>query len=152
MVAKNLVGYCGLYCGACGIYQGRIKQAVENLRKAVGAYGFDKVMPKLAKWEPSFRHYSEFEEVMGGLVKLFGECPACVGGGGDPACKIRSCCKPKGYVACAECVDMETCKNLEQYSWAKDGLRKIKTMGLGKWKAEMERKVAAGYCSLDERL
>ena len=28
---KNLVGFCGLYCGACGIYQGKIKEAVRLL-------------------------------------------------------------------------------------------------------------------------
>lgn len=147
-----MVGYCGLYCGACGIYQGKIEQAVENLRKVIGAYGFDKMMPELAKWEPSLKHYSEFEGVMAGLVKLFGGCPACTDGGGNPECQIRNCCKPKGYTTCAECADMETCKNLLQYNWAKNGLRKIKTMGIDKWTAEMKRKVAAGYCSLDERL
>jgi len=46
---RSLVSYCGLYCGACGIRQGRIKQAIENLRKMLGAYGFDKITPELAK-------------------------------------------------------------------------------------------------------
>ncbi|MEM2058924.1 MAG: hypothetical protein QXO76_11855 [Thermoproteota archaeon] len=48
---RELVGYCGLYCGACGIYQGRIKLAVENLRKVINAYGFDRIAPELAKWD-----------------------------------------------------------------------------------------------------
>ncbi|MEM3700354.1 MAG: hypothetical protein QXL57_05760 [Candidatus Bathyarchaeia archaeon] len=51
---KNLVGCCGLYCCACGIHQGKIKQAVENLRKVTKAYGFDKIAPELARWEPAF--------------------------------------------------------------------------------------------------
>jgi len=84
MNAKSLVGYCGLYCGACGIYQRRIKQAVENLKQIIGAYGFDKMMPELAKWEPSLQHYEKFEKVMAGLIKLFGECPGCGDGGGKP--------------------------------------------------------------------
>ncbi len=94
--SNSLVGYCGLYCGACGTFQGRIKQAVENLRKVIGAYGFDKIAPDLAKWEPTLKHYAEFEQVMDGVVKLFGECSACTGGGGDPNCVIRECCKPRG--------------------------------------------------------
>ena len=76
---KNLIGYCGLYCGACGIYQGRITQVVKNLRKVIGAYGFDKIAPELAKWEPTLQYYAEFEKVMDGLVKLFGECLGCIG-------------------------------------------------------------------------
>ncbi|MEM3523776.1 MAG: hypothetical protein QXU11_12405 [Thermoproteota archaeon] len=67
-----MVGYCDSYCGACEIYQGKIKQAVENPRR-ISAYGFDKTMPELAKWEPAFQHYTEFEKVMDGLVKIFGK-------------------------------------------------------------------------------
>ncbi|MCK4434643.1 hypothetical protein KAU92_04060 [Candidatus Bathyarchaeota archaeon] len=38
----DFVGYCGLYCNACGIRQGKIKNAVDNLRNVIAAYGFDK--------------------------------------------------------------------------------------------------------------
>jgi hypothetical protein len=108
---KNLVGYCGLYCGACGIHQGKMKQAVENLRKIISPYDFDKITLKLAEYEPAFRHYTEFENVLDGLAKLFGECPGCIAGGGDPNCATRECCKPKAYITCAECSEMETCEN-----------------------------------------
>lgn len=148
---KNLVGHCGLYCGACGIYQGRIKQAVENLQKIVGYYGFDKIAAELAKWEPAFEHYAEFENVLKGLITLFGECPGCLEGGGDPNCSIRECCRQKGYVICAECTQMIDCKRLRQYN-TKEELQKIKTIGIGKWAEEMQKKVDAGYCHLDEKL
>jgi len=145
------MGYCGLYCGACGIYQGRIKQAVENLRKVIGCYGFDKIMPELAKWEASFRHYTEFENVMDGLVKLFGECPGCIKGGGDPNCAVRECAKQKAYPTCAECTEMKTCEKLKRYGpHASEGLQKIKTVGVDKWAQEMQKKVDSGYCYLDE--
>lgn len=149
---KDLVAYCGLYCGACGIYQGRIRQAVENLRKVIGAYGFDKIAPELTKWEPSLQHYAEFEKVMDGLVKLFGECPACIGDGGDPNCAIRQCCRQKKYATCVECAEMDTCGTLQRYPWAKKELQKIKTTGLDKRTREMQEKVDAGYCTLDERI
>jgi len=148
---KNLVGYCGLYCGACGIYQGRIKQAVENLRKIISHYGFDKITSELAKWEPAFQHYTEFESVMDGFVKIFGERPGCVKGGGDPNCAVRECCKQKAYTTCAECVEMETCGKLQRYAWALEKLQKIKATGVDKWTEEMQKKVEAGYCYLDER-
>ena len=149
---RNLVGYCGLYCGACGIHQGKIKQAVENLRGVIGAYGFDKIMPELAKWEPAFQHYPEFENVMNGLTKMFGECPGCIGGGGDPECAVRECAKQKAYTTCAECAEMEKCEKIQRYGpHAIEGLRKIKAVGVGKWTEEMQKKVDAGYCYLDER-
>ncbi|NWF87322.1 DUF3795 domain-containing protein [Candidatus Bathyarchaeota archaeon] len=149
---KNLVGYCGLYCGACGIYQGKIKQAVENLQKIIETYGFDKIMPELAKWESSLQHYQEFEKVMGGLVKLFGECPSCMSGGGDPSCAIRECCKQKPYTTCAECAELETCEKIKRYGLGTlTNLQKIKAIGIEKWIQEMQNKVAAGYCYLDEK-
>jgi hypothetical protein len=149
---RNLIGYCGLHCGACGIYQGKIKDAVENLQKVMGAYGFDKIMPELAKWEPSFQYYSEFEKVMGGLVRLFGECPGCVTGGGNPECAIRECCKQKSYTTCVECAELESCEKTKQYGLQTlTNLRKVKALGVNKWVEEMRKKVAAGYCYLDEK-
>jgi len=149
---ENLIGYCGLYCGVCGIYQGKIKQAVENLRKIISYYGFDKITSELAKWEPAFQHYREFESVLDGLVKIFGECPGCQAGGGDPNCAIRECCKPKGYVSCAECTEMEICEKLARYPSAKLQLKKIKSVGLDKWIEEMQTKANEGFCSLDEAI
>jgi hypothetical protein len=148
---KSLVGYCGLYCGACGIYQGRVKQAVENLRLVIGAYGFDKIMPELAKWEPAFQHYKEFEKVNDALIKMFGECPGCVGGGGDPDCIIRKCCAQKGYAVCSDCAEMDKCEKLQQREWALKRLRKIKVQGARNWAEEMQIKVDGGYCYLDEK-
>jgi hypothetical protein len=149
---KDLAGYCGLYCGACGIHLGRIKQVVENLRKVISAYGFDKFAPELAKWEPAFQHYTEFENVLNGFVKMFGECPRCIKGGGDPNCAVRECSKQKAYTTCAECTEMETCEKIQRYGpRALEGLQKIKAIGVDRWAKEMQKKVDAGYCYLDEK-
>lgn len=148
---KSSTGYCGLYYGACGIRQGKVKGAVENLRKVIEAYGFDRTMPEPAKWEPSMWHYAEFDRVTGGLVKLFGECLACFASGGDPTCVIRQCCQPKGYVSCAECNEMETCEKVQNSPAAKKRLQEIKALGINMWVEEMERKVSIGYCYLDEK-
>ncbi len=147
---SKLVGYCGLYCGACGIHQGRIKQAAENLRRVIGAYGFDKMAPELAKWEPAFKCHPEFEKVLDGYVKLFGDCPGCVSGGGDPSCQVRECCRQKAYASCAECSEMDTCEKLKRYVPNMEEMRTIKTMGIDKWAERMQRKVDAGYCYLDK--
>jgi len=145
----SLVGYCGLHCNACGIRQGKIKDAVNNLRDIIGVYGFDKMMLELARWEPSFQHYDEFNQVMDGLVKMFGDCPGCLEGGGDPNCKVRSCAKQKGYRTCAECDEVETCENLAPYREGYKGLitalQSIRQNGIGKYVEEMQKKVDEGY-------
>ena len=149
---RELVGYCGLYCGACGIYQGRIKEAVENLRKVIGAYGFDKIAPELAKWEPAFKNYAEFEKVLDGFVKIFGECQGCIAGGGDPGCVIRKCCSQKGYVTCVECIGMDTCEKILGFAGSLENLKRIKAIGVDKWAKEMQKRVDAGYCQLDKMI
>ncbi|MFQ5758556.1 MAG: DUF3795 domain-containing protein [Candidatus Bathyarchaeia archaeon] len=150
----GLVGYCGLYCGACGIYQGAIKQRVEQLRGIIKRYGFDKIVPELAKWEPAFKHYKEFESVLDGLVKLFGSCPGCLGGGGDPNCKVRQCAKQKGYTTCAECNEASTCERLQpflkKYSGHKETLERIREIGVASWAEEMNEKVKSGFSYLEQ--
>lgn len=145
---SSLVGYCGLYCNACGIRQGKIKNAVNNLRNIIAVYGFDKIMPELAKWEPSFKHYDDFRQVMNGLVKMFGGCPSCLKGGGDPNCKVRLCAMQKGYRTCAECSEAETCEKLAPYRKGYGlslTLKTIKQKDIGRYAEEMQKKVDEGY-------
>lgn len=51
-----------------GIYRGRIKLAVENLRKTIGAYGFDRIAPELVKWDPAFKNYGSSKELVSFLT------------------------------------------------------------------------------------
>lgn len=150
----DLIGYCGLYCNACGIRQGKIKTAVQNLKNTISAEGFDKIAPQLANWEPAFKHHKEFEQVLDAYVKLFGECPGCIAGGGDPECKVRTCAKEKGYTTCAECTLIETCQHLEPWRKSPDfqqRMQRIKQVGATKYAQEMENKVKTGYCYLDDK-
>lgn len=150
----DFVGYCGLYCNACGIRQEKIKAAANNLRGILSHYGFDKMMPELAKWEPSLKHYDTFTEVMNGLVKMFGDCPGCLQEGGDPNCKVRLCAKQKGYRTCAECSETETCENLAPYRKGYKGLipahQNIRKNGIGSYAEGMQKKVDNGYSYLEE--
>ncbi len=147
--STSLVGYCGLYCGACGIHQGAFKERVEQLRSIIKRYGFDKFMPELAEWEPAFKHYKEFESVLDGLVKMFGSCPGCLEGGGDPECKVRECAKQKGYTTCAECNEASTCEKLKPY-FNQETLERIREIGVASWAEEMDKKVRSGFSYLEE--
>jgi len=147
----KLVGYCGLHCGACGIYQGRIAQQVDALHSTIQAYGFDKMKDQLATWEPAFKHYPEFDQVMTALAKMFGSCPGCPAGGGDPNCAIRKCAQAKNYIACSDCTQMTSCDTLKRYPNAPTRLKGIRQQGLKAWQKDMEKRVKAGYCYLDDK-
>ena len=108
-VDKNLVAYCGLYCGDCFGYQGTLADMARDLRKLLRQNRFDAVAGEIPFKE--FKHYPECYECLGGMVKL--RCKhACRGGGGNPFCKIRKCCQRKGYEGCWECDEFKTCEKL----------------------------------------
>ena len=133
----------------------KTKIAVKNLRDIIATYSFDKIMPELANWGPSFKHYKEFEQVMSSLIKLFGDCPGCLQGGGDPNCKVRSCAKQKGHRTCAECAENEPCKPLapyrEGYKGLAPALQDIKHKSLKKYAEEVQIKIAKGHSYLEEK-
>jgi len=110
----------------CGIYQGRIRHVVENLRRVISTYGFDKIALELTNFEPAFRHYPEFERVLDGFVKVFGDCPGCVAGGGDPTCGVRECCKEHARITCGECFEMDVCEKIRAMPLSQHRFRALK--------------------------
>jgi hypothetical protein len=46
---------------------------------------------------------------------------------------------------------MEKCDKLKQRDWTSKALRKIKASGVENWAEEIQRKVDAGFCYLDEK-
>jgi hypothetical protein len=107
--SRDLVAFCGLYCGDCFGYKGRIAEMAKELRKELRQEKFD-IMARGIPFK-AFEHYDKCYEVLGALVRL--KCKsACRGGGGNPFCKIRKCCQKKGYEGCWECRDQSTCEKL----------------------------------------
>ena len=94
---KDLIAYCGLYCGDCFAYQGEIADLARDLRKELRQAKFDRqaeAMSAISFFEV-FKKYGECYEVLGALVRF--RCKrACRGDGGPPFCKIRKCCQRKG--------------------------------------------------------
>jgi len=125
------------------MYQGKFTKAVQDLRNLLAAYGFDKSYSDLAKWEPAFKNYKEFEGVMDGIVRLFGSCPGCISSGGDPNCLVRVCCKQKARATCAKCAEINDCQ-VAQGRLQLEELRRIGDMGIDRWADEMKMKSDAG--------
>ena len=149
---SSLVGYCGLYCGACAIYQQMIRKRATQLLEVFDAYQFREIAKEAKEWDAKLAFYPQFEEVLQSLMKMFGECPSCQSGGGPPVCVIRDCCKENGFSTCAECDKMH-CDKLEPqiqgYRGHLDMLRRIGEIGIDKWAKEMERKVKAGFSYIE---
>ncbi len=132
---KDLIAYCGLYCGDCFGYKGKIADLARDLRKELRQSRFDKTAEVLADHVfDVFKNYPQCYELLGALVKL--RCKkACKGGGGPPYCKIRRCCQKKGIEGCWECKEFEKCEKLD---FLKGGhgiahiknLRKLKKKGI----------------------
>jgi hypothetical protein len=106
--AKNLAAYCGIYCGSCGMYRGRIyaKMAREFL-EIVNAAGYPDELTINARGDKPDFNYNEF---LKGLEYLSKEdsgayCQeSCKSGGGVP-CEIRQCANEKGLEICYGCPD-----------------------------------------------
>ena len=111
---KELIAYCGLYCGDCYQYQGKIADLARELRKELRQGKFDERAEKMARnsFFAAFKNYPQCYELLGSMVKF--RCKrACRGGGGPPVCKIRECCREKDIEGCWECTEYETCKKME---------------------------------------
>jgi hypothetical protein len=112
MEDKELIAYCGLYCGDCFNYKGEIADLARDLRKKLREAKFDRVSPGLANFFKEFADYERCYEVLGAMVRL--RCKrTCRNGGGPPACKIRSCCQRKNIRGCWECEEFRTCAKLD---------------------------------------
>ncbi len=133
---RDLVAYCGLYCGDCPGYTGRIPDLARDLRKELRKFRYDKMAVALSELAifTMFKNYQQCYEVLGGMVKL--RCKhACKGGGGNPYCKIRKCCQKKGIEGCWLCDEFETCAKLDALNAVHGiahirNLRKIKRIGI----------------------
>lgn len=148
MNPMELTTYCGLYCGACDIYQKRIGDAGRDLQKVMEAYKFG----QYAHMIPGLEEYAAFEKVLGNMIQMFGQCAGCRGGGGDPGCKIRLCAREKGVTSCVECpsVPCEHFSSFLEFNPAmKDELARIKEIGLNAWSLEQQKKVDQGFRNSD---
>ena len=111
---KDLIAYCGLYCGDCYRYKGRIADLARDLRKELRQEKFDKTAESMSaiSFFAAFKNYSQCYELLGEMVKF--RCKrTCRGGGGPPVCKIRECCRKKDIEGCWQCAEFETCQKLD---------------------------------------
>lgn len=108
---KNLIAYCGLYCGDCFFFKGRIAGLAKELRKELRKAKLKQNYKEFISFSKEFSHFPECYRLLGVMVKM--RCRGCRNGDGFPFCKIRKCCEKKGFLGCWECEEFETCKKLD---------------------------------------
>jgi len=143
MVNENLVGCCGIYCGACPFYRSEIPELSKRLKEVLKEEKFRKIAVSF-EWVGDYR---EFKKWINFLAKA--KCEGCQVGGGNPFCNIRKCCRKREIKSCAECEEFP-CKKLgwisERYRrWNIKNLERIQKIGYEKWLEEKEDEVKNGF-------
>jgi hypothetical protein len=92
------------------------------------------------------RDYDAFYEMLRFMTGL--KCPTICRrgeGGGPSSCRVRDCCREKGFFACYECDGFETCEKLTSLheglhtdSCLKN-MQAIREMGLESWLVRGQR-------------
>lgn len=108
---KNLMGPCGLFCGACGVYIAT-RDGNEKLKTIMGK---------------TYGSQPEETECLGCMQpdsskKLFGFCAEC---------DLRDCAKSKGYYSCHQCKEFP-CETIESFPLGP--ARKIMKDSISKWR------------------
>ena len=130
---KNLVAYCGLYCGDCPNHQGKIADLARDLRKELRMAKMKRIAKGLSKYFKQFKNYDQCYELLGIMVRF--RCKrTCRNNGGPPHCNIRKCCLKKGMEGCWICADFASCKKFNFLSAVHDdgnmkNLRILKAKG-----------------------
>jgi len=142
----EIVAPCGIYCGACAIYKGEIKETAVRLGDIVTAYGFR----ESSRFIPELEVYPQFIHVLTWFAGL--TCVGCRAGGGNPNCFVRQCCAEKKIETCSQCGGFP-CLQLNDLQRTRPGiienLNEIKEKGVENWAKEQKKKVEDGFSYAD---
>jgi hypothetical protein len=115
---ETLIAYCGLHCGDCVIYGGKIADLSKELLSRLKESEFNRLALGLSTMFPdlkSLKNYEQFCDVLAALNWV--RChKICRQGGGTTGCKIRACCSEKSIEGCWVCEQSENCELL---AWLK---------------------------------
>ncbi|MDH4210759.1 MAG: DUF3795 domain-containing protein [candidate division WOR-3 bacterium] len=139
---KELIAYCGLYCGDCAGYSGEIAEAAKKLKDTTQRYKFRQTAKNLFSKE--LKDYDTFCEMMDFMTQL--KCPKTCRQikPNEVKCEISKCCRDNGFFACHECSTFERCDKLGKMAGLHGdscikNLRSIKKMGIEAWSREGKR-------------
>jgi hypothetical protein len=134
---KELLGYCGLYCGDCPAYTGEIADAATTMLDMLAKYRVDLVADSILPKE--LNDYATFRKTLEFMGKA--RCDAICRNRDNKttSCGIRKCCREKGYFGCHECDDFEDCEHIKTFmkgfhaDACVKNLQAIREMGVETW-------------------
>jgi hypothetical protein len=160
----HLIAPCGIYCGACDIMLGRSRELAREMYRIINGFNFADVGPFFMG--TGQERIIDFLEILERWSK--GEkCPGCLGGGGNPACPVKTCTNDQGFLTCAECESMPCKRDADNENWLQDAaafleliskrydnwnienLERIKEIGYRRFIDEMQEKVEDGFITSD---
>jgi len=151
--AKELIGYCGIFCGSCGMYRGRIyAKLAQEFLEVINAAGYpDELTINKKGVKPDF----DFNEFLKGLEYFSKKESAaycqepCIKGGGVP-CKYRICVRERKLKICYECKDFPC----EHFSWTLEenpekqkDYERFKKLGFEGWLRFHSDRAEKGYAN-----
>jgi hypothetical protein len=148
--AKQLIAPCGIDCGGCGMYRGRIiARVADNLKELIDAHGH-------AEWVPEFGgidfDYAEFQKGLAYYTKENSGCfcqVPCSKGGGMPGCAIRECAQKKEIDICFDCGEFPCghfSRFLEHHPFITEEAKRYRELGAEEWIFAQVSKAEKGYC------
>ena len=141
----ELVAYCGIYCGDCLGYTGVIADAAESFAGVLDRYQFERTAAGIFPEE--LEDYGRFREILAFMADLrcSGRCRKGEAEGGPTGCAVKNCCIDKGFYACYECDDFESCARLRalhrtlHFDACMRNIRAMREVGLEAWLADGPR-------------
>jgi hypothetical protein len=159
-----LIAPCGIYCGACDMKLGRSRSMAREMYIILNGFNFADVGPFFMGIERE--RIIDFINILEQWSKRE-NCAGCLGGGGNPACPIKTCVNSLGFITCAECEHMpckcgENNKNWFQDAsaflelitkrygdWNIKNLERIRKVGYRQFIDEMQEEVKTGFLTSD---
>ena len=143
----ELVAYCGIYCGDCLGYTGVIADAAGAFAGVLDSYQFERTAAGIFAEE--LDDYGRFREILSFMsdLRCSGRCRKGEQDGGPAGCAVKNCCIDKGFYACYECDDFESCARLRDlhgvlhYDACMRNMKAMREVGLEAWLVDGPR-----YC------
>lgn len=145
MSSKDLVTYCGLYCGCRVRWNGSaiIANLASTLSELVDAHGYHHWMPHAVKefdYDEFKKGLDFFSDKNSWLICHKG----CKHGDGRPYCEIRNCCKERDLDLCFECQEFP-CDRVKGNERMMESAKEYRKIGREKWLRHQVKKARDGY-------